>query len=136
MKSCQTCGALFPPTGWNHRFCSTACRPSKLAAYPDGRRPCATCGAAFTRTISAQRFCSPACRPSEADGYKHRKYVERVGGPPKQRGAKPDLAKRSQVRAMRESGLKLAAIAAKMGVTPQAVCLLLAKMRSEEQGAT
>jgi len=135
VNSCKTCGAAFTATGRNQRYCSPACRPSKRAAYPDGRRACAKCGTLFTRTSYAQRYCSLACRESEAPGYKQRKYVEHVGRPLKPRGAKPDLAKRAKVAALREAGWTLKRIGDEMGVTQQAVCLMLAKLKAESEAS-
>jgi predicted transcriptional regulator len=46
-------------------------------------------------------------------------------------GAKPDQEKRAKVKALREARLTLSQIAAEMGVTPQAVSMMLTKMRAE-----
>jgi hypothetical protein len=135
LKTCLTCGARFTATGPNHRYCSRDCRPSRGVEYPGGRRTCAACGTAFTRTNFAQRYCGPSCRPSNQADYPQRKYVERVGRPLKPRGVLPDLVKRARVTALREAGMKLSEIAAKMGVTPSAVSIMLTTLKREKAAA-
>jgi hypothetical protein len=132
MKTCASCGASFAPTGPNHRFCSRDCRPSRGVEFPGGRRTCAACGTAFTRTSYAQRYCGLGCRASTQADYPQRKYVERVGRPLKPRGAKPDMAKRARVTALREAGKTLSEIGVMMGVTPSAVGIMLKRIQQEQ----
>jgi hypothetical protein len=94
-------------------------------------KTCPTCGAAFTPTHRVQRYCGPGCRKPFGPEYYRRRYLVRLGRPLKPRGAKPDLAKRARVRELREAGLTIARIAAELGVTPQAVQKLLAKMNAD-----
>ncbi len=94
-------------------------------------KKCPTCGAEFTPTDPVQRYCTPSCRPSYGPEYHRRKYRERQGGSLKPRGAKPDVAKRAKVQALREAGLTLVQIAAEVGVTHQAVHHMLKKLKAE-----
>lgn len=129
MKTCASCGTSFAPTGPNHRYCSRDCRLSRGVEYPDGRRSCVRCATAFTRTSLAQRYCSVTCRASTQADYPRRMYAARLGRPVKPHGATPDLAKRARVKALRDAGMKLADIAAVLGVTPPAVSSLLTRMK-------
>ncbi len=74
-----------------------------------------------------KRYCSPACRKAYGREYQRQRYAERQSGSLKPRGAKPDLAKRAKVHALRDAGLTAAEIGRQLGVTRQAVHLMLAK---------
>ena len=94
---------------------------------PDGRRKCITCGSPFTRSGRAQRYCSVGCRRSEWPEYQKQRSLKRRTTDAGVRGRPPDLARRAQARELRDAGLTLAAIGARMGITRQAVHVLLVR---------
>jgi len=55
---------------------------------------------------------------------------------PRRPGPKPDLRKRATILALRVAGLTYQEIAARMGVTRQAVGLLALKIKTEQLQAT
>ncbi|MBN9521061.1 hypothetical protein J0H58_21510 [bacterium] len=130
LKSCKSCLKAFTPTSRNQRYCSAACKPTRLL-YPDGRRTCPTCGTQFTRTSVAHRHCSVGCRGSESPEYVRRQAVARRPHPAGPGSRPPDLEKRATATALRKEGLTLAAIGGRMGITRQRVHQLLTTARHE-----
>jgi hypothetical protein len=90
-------------------------------------KKCETCYRKFTPTGRAHRFCTPSCRPSAWLESSRLKYLEQQGGTLKVCGKKPNPDRWAMAHALRATGLTLAAVGLKMGVTRQAVHLMLAK---------
>lgn len=124
LKSCAGCRRVFVRTARAQLYCSAGCKPGRPVPTAD-RLPCPTCGTAFVKTCNAHRYCSPGCRESGTAEYYQRRAVEQRGYPLGPRGRPKDEGKQAAATALRDAGLTLSVIGARMGISRQRVHQLL-----------
>lgn len=69
MKTCESCGKEFKPTGYNQKYCSIKCqrkaadrrKTERKRAIPKIPQPCAYCNETFTPKSYKVKYCSEEC---------------------------------------------------------------------------